>query len=58
VQGKVVITGDGWLVRVDEGIMAQAYRDAEVFGKKNGGRVGFEDLGGFVERAVRSRAKA
>ncbi|KAF1914543.1 hypothetical protein BDU57DRAFT_297393 [Ampelomyces quisqualis] len=54
---KVMITGDGWLVRVDEDIMAQAYRDAEAFGAKNGGRVGFDDLGGFMERAVRARAK-
>jgi hypothetical protein len=56
--GRAMITGDGWLVRVDQEIMAQAYRDAEVFGAKNGGRVGFEELGGFMERAVRARAKA
>jgi hypothetical protein len=55
---KAVITGDGWLVKLDEEIMAQAYRDAEAFGAKNGGRVGFEDLGGLMERAVRARAKA
>lgn len=55
---RVMITGDAWLVRVDEDIMAQAYRDAEAFGAKSGGRVGFEDLGGFMERAVRARAKA
>jgi hypothetical protein len=55
---KVMITGDGWLVKVDQEIMAQAYRDAEAFGAKNGGRVGFEALGGFMERAVRARAKA
>jgi hypothetical protein len=56
--GKAMITGDGWLVRVDQEIMAQAYQDAEAFGAKNGGRIGFEDLGGFMERAVRARAKA
>jgi len=55
---KVMVTGDGWLVRIDEEIMAQAYRDAEAFGANNGGRVGYEDLGGFVERAVRARAMA
>ncbi|OAL04825.1 hypothetical protein IQ06DRAFT_101497 [Phaeosphaeriaceae sp. SRC1lsM3a] len=55
---RVMITGDAWLVRVNEEIMAQAYRDAEAFGANNGGRVGFEDLGGFMERAVRARAKA
>ncbi|KAH7406822.1 hypothetical protein DE146DRAFT_405841 [Phaeosphaeria sp. MPI-PUGE-AT-0046c] len=54
---RVMITRDAWLVRVDGEIMAQAYRDAEVFGAKNGGRVGFEDLGGFMERAVRARGK-
>ncbi|KAH6025752.1 hypothetical protein HBI83_063680 [Parastagonospora nodorum] len=55
---KVMITGDGWLVKVDQEITAQAYRDAEMFGAKHGGRVGFEELGGFMERAVRARAKA
>lgn len=55
---RVLITGDAWLVRVDEEIMTQAYRDAEAFGAKDGGRVGFEELGGFMERAVRARAKA
>lgn len=55
---KVMITGDGWLVKVDEEIMAQAYRDAEAFGARNGGRVGFEEMGGFMERVVRARAKA
>jgi hypothetical protein len=56
--GKAIITGDGWLVRVNQEIMAQAYRDAEAFGAKNGGRIGFEELGGFMESAVRARAKA
>jgi hypothetical protein len=55
---RTLITGDGWLVRVDEQIMAQAYKEAEAFGARNGGKVGFEDLGGFMERAVRARAKA
>jgi hypothetical protein len=54
---RAMITGDGWLVRVDEGIMQEAYRDAETFGQRHGGIVGFEDLGGFMERAVRARAK-
>lgn len=54
---KVMITGDGWLVKVDQEIMAQAYKDAEAFGAKHGGKVGFEDLGGFMERAVRARAR-
>ena len=55
---KAMITGDGWLVKVDETIMAQAYREAEAFGNRNGGRVGFEEVGGFMERSVRARAKA
>jgi hypothetical protein len=55
---KVIITADGWLVKVDQDIMAQAYRDAAAFAGKNGGRVGFDNLGGFVESAVRARAKA
>lgn len=55
---RVLITGDEWLVRVDEEIMTQAYRDAEAFGAKNGGRVGLEELSGFMEMAVRARARA
>ena len=55
---KALITGDGWLVRVDQDIMAQAYRDAEAYGARNGGRIGFEKMGGFMERAVRARARA
>jgi hypothetical protein len=55
---KAMITGDGWLVRVDEEVMRQAYAEAEKFGNKNGGRVGFDDFGGFIEKAVRRRAAA
>jgi hypothetical protein len=55
---KTMITGNGWLVRVDHAIMEQVYKDAEAFGRRNEGRVGFEDLGSVVERAVRARAKA
>lgn len=55
---KVLITGDGWLVRLDEEIMAQAYRDAETYALKNGGRVGLGEMGGILERAVLARAKA
>ncbi|KAH7080997.1 hypothetical protein FB567DRAFT_551761 [Paraphoma chrysanthemicola] len=55
---KAMITGEGWLVRLDEEVMRQAYAEAEKFGAKNGGNVGFEELGGFMERAVRMRAKA
>ncbi|KAL5117934.1 hypothetical protein ACEQ8H_004079 [Pleosporales sp. CAS-2024a] len=55
---KLMITGDGWLVKVDQEIMAQAYRDAEAFGAKHGGRIGLDELRGFTERAVRARAKA
>jgi hypothetical protein len=56
-RSKAMITADGWLVRVDQAIMEQAYRDAESFGRHKEGRIGFEDLGGFMERAVRARAK-
>lgn len=55
---KVLITGDGWLVRLDEEVMAQAYRDAETYALKNGGRVGLVEMGGILERAVLARAKA
>ncbi|KAF1844265.1 uncharacterized protein K460DRAFT_287768 [Cucurbitaria berberidis CBS 394.84] len=54
----VVITGPGWLVKVDTELMKQAYADAQVSGERNGGKVTFSELGGILEKAVLGRAKA
>lgn len=55
---KVLITSQGWLVRVDKETLQLAYKDAEAFGEANEGKVGFDDFGTMLERAVRARAKA
>jgi DNA helicase IV len=55
---RVMITGDGWLVKIDQNIMARAYAEAEAYGNAHDGRVSFDDLGGFIENAVLARAKA
>ncbi|KZM20317.1 uncharacterized protein EKO05_0006975 [Ascochyta rabiei] len=54
---KVLITSQGWLVRVDKDIMERVYADAEKFGEARGGKVGFNEFGGMLERAVRARAR-
>lgn len=54
----VMITGHGWLVKLDAELMKQAYADAEVFGERNGGKVSFTEFGGILEKAVLGRAKA
>ncbi|KAF2120288.1 hypothetical protein BDV96DRAFT_485866 [Lophiotrema nucula] len=54
----IMITGGGWLVRIDEDLMRQAYTDAIAFGNKRDGKVSFSELGGMLEKAVRARAKA
>ncbi|KAH8727991.1 hypothetical protein GQ44DRAFT_702492 [Phaeosphaeriaceae sp. PMI808] len=54
---KAMITGNGWLVKVGANIMEQAYNDAEVHGGRNDGRVSYEELAGFIERAVLTRVK-
>ncbi|KAF1950020.1 hypothetical protein CC80DRAFT_456432, partial [Byssothecium circinans] len=55
---RVMVTGEGWIVRVDGELMAKAYADAVAFGEGRDGRVSFEEFGGIVERAVLARAKA
>ncbi|KAJ4373308.1 hypothetical protein N0V83_003602 [Neocucurbitaria cava] len=54
----VMITGHGWLVRLDAELMKQAYADAEVYGERNGGKVSFTEFGGILEKAVLGRVKA
>ena len=55
---KVLITGQGWLVKVDRDILERAYKEADRFGEAHEGKVGFEEFGGMLERAVRERAEA
>ncbi|KAF9695594.1 hypothetical protein EKO04_006470 [Ascochyta lentis] len=55
---KVLVTSQGWLVRVDKEIMERAYAEAEKFGVVHGGKVGFAEFGGMLEKAVRERIRA
>ena len=54
----VMFTGRDWLVRIDKEVMAMAYAEAERFGQDNGGKVGFEDFGSILEKAMLARSKA
>ncbi|ORY16450.1 hypothetical protein BCR34DRAFT_557241 [Clohesyomyces aquaticus] len=58
--GKEVtmITGGGWLVRIDTDLMREAYTNAVAHGEKHNGKIGFADFGGILETSVRARAKA
>ncbi|KAF2033935.1 hypothetical protein EK21DRAFT_108352 [Setomelanomma holmii] len=56
--GKAMITGDGWLARVDQETMRLAYAEAQAYGDKNGGRVELDKMAVFMEKAVRMRAQA
>ncbi|KAG9187254.1 hypothetical protein G6011_05125 [Alternaria panax] len=56
--GHVMITGQDWLVRIDEDLMARAYAEAEQLGERSGGKVGFEEFGGILEKVVLGRATA
>ncbi|KAF1927245.1 uncharacterized protein M421DRAFT_422094 [Didymella exigua CBS 183.55] len=52
---KVLITSQGWVVRVDKELMEMAYKEAEEAGDKREGKVEFGDFGEMLERAVRAR---
>lgn len=52
---KVLVTSGGWLVRVDRDLMEMAYKEAEEAGDKTEGKIGFQDFGDMLERAVRTR---
>ncbi|KAI4623225.1 hypothetical protein J4E83_004617 [Alternaria metachromatica] len=56
--GHIMITGHDWLVRIDEEVMAKAYAEAEQLGEQNSGKVGFEEFGAILEKAVLGRAAA
>ncbi|KAL1598793.1 hypothetical protein SLS60_007935 [Paraconiothyrium brasiliense] len=57
-EGKVMITGEGWLVKIDAKIMQMAYEEAASFGDSRDGKVSFANFGGILEKAVRARALA
>jgi hypothetical protein len=38
--------------------MAKAYAEAEQLGERSGGKVGFDEFGGILERVVLGRAVA
>jgi hypothetical protein len=52
-----MITGVGWVVRVDAELVRDAYAEAVEFGDANGGKVSFAELGTILEKAVRARAQ-
>lgn len=55
---KMMITGEGWLVKVDAELMRTAYAEAAAFGDSRDGKVSFTNFGGILEKAVRARALA
>jgi hypothetical protein len=55
---RVMITGDGWIVRLDTELMQKAYTDALAYGDAQDGRLGFDEFGTILEQAVRARAAA
>lgn len=52
-----MITGNTWLVKMNTNIAEQAYKAAEAYGGQNGGRVSFEEMNKFMEKAVLARVK-
>ena len=55
---KVMITGEGWLIKIDRDLMKTAYEEAVAFGDSRDGKVSFANFGGILEKAVRARALA
>jgi hypothetical protein len=53
-----MVTGGGWVVRVDAELVRDAYSEAVTFGDANGGKLSFADMGTILEKAVRMRTKA
>ncbi|KAF2660099.1 hypothetical protein K491DRAFT_688704 [Lophiostoma macrostomum CBS 122681] len=54
---RAMITEGGWLVRIDEVLVREAYAKAVVFAEKRDGRVTLWDFGKILERDVLARAK-
>ncbi|KAF2194619.1 hypothetical protein K469DRAFT_706091 [Zopfia rhizophila CBS 207.26] len=57
-EAHIMITGDGWVVRIDAELMREAYASAMASGERKGGKITFEEFGGFLENAVKRRAKS
>jgi hypothetical protein len=57
-KSHVMITGGGWIVRVDEKIMQGVYAEAVQFAQMTEGKVSFDKFGTLLEKAVTARAKA
>ncbi|KAF2442668.1 hypothetical protein P171DRAFT_433093 [Karstenula rhodostoma CBS 690.94] len=55
---KIMITGEGWLVKIDAELMRTAYEEAALFGDSRDGKVSFANFGGILEKVVRARALA
>lgn len=55
--GHAMITGQGWLVMLDDELMKRVYADTEAFGPGNGGKISFAEFGGVLEKSVLARAK-
>jgi hypothetical protein len=59
VGSRVLITDEGWMVRVDAELMERAYADAVAYGDRDGnGRISFSEFGNILEKAVMARADA
>ncbi|KAH7128423.1 hypothetical protein B0J11DRAFT_270515 [Dendryphion nanum] len=54
----LLITENGWVVRIDDELMKEAYSAAASFGDANKGRVSLQEFGIILEKAVRLRAGA
>lgn len=47
-----MLTGKGWVVRVDEGSMAELYKLASTHNGSSSGKVGWSELGGLLEQIL------
>ena len=52
----VMITGHGWLVKIDKKLMEQAYADARAHGNAKGGKISIAEFGEILESIVLARA--
>jgi hypothetical protein len=55
---RVMITENGWMVRLDAELLQKAYADAVVYGDAQDGQLSFNEFGTILEKAVRARAAA
>jgi len=57
-EDKTMITGDGYLVKIDVKLMRRAYEEAAASGDSRDGKVSSAEFGDILEKAVRQRAEA